>query len=378
MATPAAFLNRRFGYKVGLITGLITFGVGTLLFWPAAIIGQYLPFLIAIFIVGTGASILETSANPLIAQFGDPSTSEQRLNFAQAFNPPGTIIGVFLGTLFIFSGVEKSSSQVAAMKSAGTYEAYLHAEILRVVPTYVALGIVVLLLAVFLGRAKFPLSLVSSSVANASDKAESAGAAYGRVLRNGRFVTSVIAQFFYVGAQVGVWSTLIPYLKAYTTLGDAKAGYFLTAALVGFALGRIVSTSLMRRIDPAKMIGTYAVINTLLLILVAVHPGFSGAIEVVIASFFMSVMYPTIFALGVKGLGDDTKLAGSLLVMAVLGGALFPVSMGWISRLTGSVALGYMLPALGFFIVALFAFFIPKLADLTVSSHSVEVAPQNI
>src|SRR6201996_3678539 len=111
MATPAAFLNRRFGYKVGLITGLITFGIGTLLFWPAAIIGQYLPFLIAIFIVGTGASILETSANPLIAQFGDSDTSEQRLNFAQAFNPPGTIIGVLLGTLFIFSGVEKNPAQ---------------------------------------------------------------------------------------------------------------------------------------------------------------------------------------------------------------------------------------------------------------------------
>ncbi|HEX4005629.1 MAG TPA: MFS transporter, partial [Acidobacteriaceae bacterium] len=108
MATPAALMMRRFGYKTGLVVGLVTFGIGTLLFWPAAIIGQYTPFLIALFIVGSGSSILETAANPLAAQFGAPETSEERLNFAQAFNPPGTIAGVLVGTWFIFSGVDKS------------------------------------------------------------------------------------------------------------------------------------------------------------------------------------------------------------------------------------------------------------------------------
>jgi FHS family L-fucose permease-like MFS transporter len=376
MATPAALLMRRFGYKAGLVTGLITFGVGTLMFWPAAVIGKYLPFLIALFVVGSGSSILETAANPLVAQFGTSETSERRLNFAQAFNPPGTIAGVVVGTLFIFSGVEKSATQVATMKAAGTYEAYLHSEILRVVPTYVVLGAIVLVLALLLSRAKFPQSLDSKDDQGPASLPQSG--AYGRLFSNGRLMFAVVAQFFYVGAQVGIWSTLIPYLKAYTTIGDRPAGYFLTATLVAFALGRIISTPLMRFISPAKMIGIYAVINVALLGFVVTKPGMSGAVAILVVSLFMSVMYPTIFALGVKGLGDDTKLAGSLLVVAILGGAIFPVAMGFISRSTGSVASGYALPAISFVVVALFAFLMPKLTDLTVSRHSVEIAPQTL
>jgi FHS family L-fucose permease-like MFS transporter len=376
MATPAALLMRRFGYKAGLVTGLITFGVGTLMFWPAAVIGKYLPFLIALFVVGSGSSILETAANPLVAQFGTSETSERRLNFAQAFNPPGTIAGVVVGTLFIFSGVEKSATQVATMKAAGTYEAYLHSEILRVVPTYVVLGAIVLVLALLLSRAKFPQSLDSKNDQGPASLRQSG--AYGRLFSNGRLMFAVVAQFFYVGAQVGIWSTLIPYLKAYTTIGDRPAGYFLTATLVAFALGRIISTPLMRFISPAKMIGIYAVINVALLGFVVTKPGMSGAVAILMVSLFMSVMYPTIFALGVKGLGDDTKLAGSLLVVAILGGAIFPVAMGFISRSTGSVASGYALPAISFVVVALFAFLMPKLTDLTVSRHSVEIAPQTL
>jgi FHS family L-fucose permease-like MFS transporter len=376
MATPAALLMRRFGYKAGLVTGLITFGVGTLMFWPAAVIGKYLPFLIALFVVGSGSSILETAANPLVAQFGTSETSERRLNFAQAFNPPGTIAGVVVGTLFIFSGVEKSATQVATMKAAGTYEAYLHSEILRVVPTYVVLGAIVLVLALLLSRTKFPQSLDSKDDQGPASLPQSG--AYGRLFSNGRLMFAVVAQFFYVGAQVGIWSTLIPYLKAYTTIGDRPAGYFLTATLVAFALGRIISTPLMRFISPAKMIGIYAVINVALLGFVVTKPGMSGAVAILVVSLFMSVMYPTIFALGVKGLGDDTKLAGSLLVVAILGGAIFPVAMGFISRSTGSVASGYALPAISFVVVALFAFLMPKLTDLTVSRHSVEIAPQTL
>ncbi len=162
MAIPSALLMRRFGYKAGLLCGLIVFGTGTLLFWPAAVVGLYAPFLCALFVVGAGSSMLETAANPLIAHFGHPSTSAQRLNFAQAFNPPGTVTGVLIGTWFIFSGVEKTPAQIAAMQASGTYVAYLHHEILRVVPTYVGLGIVVLLLAAIIARTTFPSSLDAS------------------------------------------------------------------------------------------------------------------------------------------------------------------------------------------------------------------------
>src|SRR5271167_24919 len=157
MAIPAALLMRRWGYKAGMVTGLVMFGAGMVLFWPAAVSGQYGLFLMALFTVGCGASILETAANPFIAQFGDPATSEQRLNFSQSFNPLGTVTGVLIGTFFIFSGVEKRAPEIAAMKAAGTYQAYLHMEIMRVVPTYLTFGAVVLLCAVILSRTTFPV-----------------------------------------------------------------------------------------------------------------------------------------------------------------------------------------------------------------------------
>jgi FHS family L-fucose permease-like MFS transporter len=376
MATPAALLMRRFGYKTGLVVGLVTFGVGTLLFWPAAVIGQYTPFLIAIFVVGTGAAVLETAANPLVAQFGDPYTSERRLNFAQAFNPPGTIVGVLLGTWFIFSGVDKTKAEVTVMKAQGTYAGYLHSEILRVVPTYVGLGIAVLLLAVFIARAKFPVSLDSTEYAGyPSQVSQPKKGAYGRLFRTPSLMFAVVAQFFYVGAQVATWSTLIPYLRRYTEIGDKGAGYFLTGTLLALTLGRIVSTRLMQYVKPARMLALYSVINVALLVVGVAHPGIVGASAILVTSFFMSIMYPTIFALGVKGLGDDTKLGGSLLVMAILGGALFPLAMSWFANVTGSLAMGYTLPALGYVVVAVYALIVPRLNPLTASRHAVEVAP---
>jgi FHS family L-fucose permease-like MFS transporter len=359
MAIPAALLMRRFGYKAGLLTGLIVFGVGTLLFWPAAVLGKYAPFLFALFVVGSGSSVLETAANPLIAQFGDPATSERRLNFAQAFNPPGTIVGVLVGTWFIFSGIEKKPAEIAAMTANGTYAAYLHSEILRVVPTYVVLGIAVLILATCIGFARFPASLDAGMDESEGHPHSSAGAqkgSLGRLVRTPHLMFAVVAQFFYVGAQVSTWSTLIPYMRAYTTASEKTSGYFLTATLVALCVGRIVSTPMMRYIPPNIMIGIYAVINFVLVCVGILHPGMVGAYAILATSFFMSVMFPTIFALGVKDLGSDTKLGGSLIVVAILGGAIFPPLMGWVRDRTGSVALGYVLPAVGYIVVALYAF----------------------
>ncbi len=369
MAIPAALLMRRFGYKVGLLVGLITFGTGTLLFWPAAVVGHYPFFLFALFVVGSGSSILETAANPLISQFGDPASSERRLNFAQAFNPPGTIVGVLVGTWFIFSGIEKNPLQIAAMQAQGTYAAYLHSEILRVVPTYVAMGLAVLVLAACIGAAKFPANLVAGSdVTAVAEAGPAASGSWRRLLRTPHLMFAVVAQFFCVGAQVSTWSTLIPYMRTYTVANEKTAGYFLTATLVMFALGRILSTMLMRYVSPAKMVGAYAVINFFLLMFGIAHPGISGAYAILITSFFMSVMFPTIFALGVKDLGEDTKLGGSLIVMSIIGGAIFPPLMGWVTRSTGSVALGYFLPAVGYVVVALYALLAPRVSIKSVAA----------
>jgi len=350
MAIPSALLMRRFGYKSGILTGLCMFGTGTLLFWPAAVIGRYAPFLMALFIVGCGSAILETAANPFIAHFGPLETSERRLNFSQAFNPPGTITGVLVGTFFIFSGVEHSDNRIAEMKTAGTYAAYLHGEIMRVVPTYVILGCIVLLLALVIGRTDFPP--IHSEHEDSGDRGH-----FSELFHCPHLWLAVAAQFFYVGAQVSTWSACIFYMKQYTGVGERTAALFLTGHLIALSLGRIVSTWLMRWFRPARMMGAYAVINVALMLVGILHPGMLGGCALLATSFFMSIMYPTIFALGVKGLGPNTKLGGSLIVMALAGGAIMPPVLGYIARQTGSYAMGYLVPLSGFVVVALYAFF---------------------
>jgi MFS transporter, FHS family, L-fucose permease len=349
MAMPAALLMRRWGYKAGILAGLCIFGTGTLLFWPAAVVGQYAPFLLALFVVGCGSATLETAANPFIAQFGAPETSERRLNFAQAFNPPGTITGVLVGTYFIFSGVELPASKVAQMKAAGTYAAYLHTEIMRVVPTYVVLGCVVLLWALLIGITRFPA--MATRVNDDDDRGS-----FRQLRLYPHLWFAVVAQFFYVGAQVTTWSAFIPYVKQYTSISERGAGWFLTGNLILIACGRFVSTGLMRWFRPSKMMAVYAVVNIGLIGVGILHPGMAGAIAIMVTSFFMSIMFPTIFALGVKGLGANTKIGGALIVMAIVGGAAFPPLLGAIARSTGSVALGYIVVAVAYLAVVIYGF----------------------
>jgi FHS family L-fucose permease-like MFS transporter len=353
MAIPAALVMRRWGYKAGMIMGLCFFGCGMVLFWPAAVSGSYVPFLVALFTVGCGASVLETAANPFMAQFGPAQTSEQRLNFAQAFNPPGTIVGVIVGARFIFSGVELTPAEVAAKKMAGTYAAYLHTELMRVVPTYLALGSAVLLFALVLSRMKFPRI-------ESEHEGESRGqGSFGALLHYPQLWFAVLANVFNVGAQICMWSNLILYMKQYTSVSERTAANYLTATLVTLLVGRFASTPLMRYFSPSKLLGVYGAANVLLMALAVVRPGMLGAYAIVAGSFFLSIMFPTIFALGLKGLGENTKLGGSFLVMAIVGGALFPLVLGWIARTTGSIALGYIVPLVGYAGVSLYGFCAP-------------------
>ena len=347
-ALPAALGMRRWGYKAGILAGLCLFGTGTLMFWPAAVIGRYWVMLSALFVVGCGSATLETAANPFIAQFGPAETSERRLNLSQAFNPPGTITGVLIGTFFIFSGIEHSPARVAEMKSLGTYAGYLHGEIMRVVPTYVTLGCIVFLLALAIGLTRFPVLL------REHDESESHSllAQVASLLRVPQLRAAILAQFCYCGAQVSTWSAFIPYVKQYTPASERTAALFLTGNLIAFALGRFASTGLMRWFRPARMVETYALINMLLLGVGVFHPGVVGAGAILLTSFFMSIMYPTIFALGVKDLGPRTKLGASLIVMSVVGAAIVPPLLGLIANRFGSFALGYLVVALCYLVVA--------------------------
>jgi len=349
-AIPAGELMRRFGYKAGLVTGLILLGTGCWLFWPAAHAGVYGFFVAAQFVIGSGLSFLETGANPFIAQLGPAESSERRLNFSQAFNPLGSITAAWVGTVFIFSGVEMSGAEAAAKRAAGTYQAYLQSETLRVVPTYLVLGSVALLWAVMVLVTKFPSA--------ATEDASRIGAGPPRhvSLWQRHFVLAVLAQFLYVGAQVGTWSYFILYVRSATGLGDKAAGYMLTGTLAAFAVGRFSSAWLMRHFHARSMLGVYAVANVVLGLVGVVEPNWLGVCCVLTTSFFMSIMFPTIFALGLKGMGDKTKTAGSLLVMAILGGWALTKVMG-VLRDGSGIQAAYAVPVVCFAGVALYAWF---------------------
>jgi FHS family L-fucose permease-like MFS transporter len=338
LAMPAAIMMRKKGYKAGFVTGLCLYALGTFLFWPAAIIGRYEFFLLALFVIASGLSFLETASNPFIAQLGDPESSERRLNFSQAFNPLGSITGVLIGTVFIFSGVELTPQEVAAQKAQGIYDAYLRTETLRVVKPFLVIGVIALIWAFLILRTKFP-SIQSEHENSGGDHGH-----FRELLRYPHFLLAVLAQFLYVGAQVGTWSYFIQYVQEYTHQPEKVAGYFLTGTLAAFGVGRFVSAYLMRFIPPNKLMGRYSVVNFVLVGLAVLKPGWIGLWCLFLTSFFMSLMFPTIFALGLKGLGPNTKIGGSLLVMAIVGGAVLTPIMGLISVRSGSLALAYTIP----------------------------------
>jgi MFS transporter, FHS family, L-fucose permease len=270
VAIPAALLMRKFGYKMGFVTGLLLFGAGALLFWPAAIVGRYSFFLAALFVIATGLSFLETASNPFAAQMGDPESAARRLNFAQAFNPLGSICGVLIGTVFIFSGIELSSPQIAAMQAAHTYQTYLHRETMRVVTPYLVLGAIAFVWALLIARTKFP-TIVGEH--------ESANEDHGRfveLLRYPHFLLAIVAQFLYVGAQVGTWSYFIQYVESSTHEPEKVAGYLLTGTLVAFGVGRFASSALMQYVRPHLLMGIYGLINIALLAIGIAFPGWMG------------------------------------------------------------------------------------------------------
>jgi FHS family L-fucose permease-like MFS transporter len=350
-SVPAALVMRRFGYKVGLITGLVLYSCGSFLFYPAAMAGSYNLFLVALFVIASGLGFLETGANPFIAQLGDPSSSARRLNLSQAFNPLGAITGVLIGTLFIFSGVELKAHDIAVMKLAGTYDAYLRHETMRVITPYLVLGAAVLVWAMLLLRTKFPSVAEENHSSSAAEKGR-----FADLLRYPHFLLAVVAQFCYVGAQVGTWSYFIQYVQDYTHQPEKVAGYFLTGTLVCFGVGRFLSTWLMKFIHPGSLMGVFAIANVLLVSVGILRPGWIGLWAIFFTSLFMSLMFPTIFALGLRDLGPNTKLGGSLIVMAIIGGAVFTPVMGLLFEATHSMAKAMLIPLACYVFVAYYAF----------------------
>ncbi|GAB4520947.1 MAG: L-fucose:H+ symporter permease [Amphiplicatus sp.] len=347
-AIPAALFMRRFGYKAGVIFGLALYAAGALLFAPAADAREYAFFLSALFVIASGLAFLETCANPLMTALGPRETAAQRLNFAQSFNSLGAMSGVLIGREFILSGVEPGEAELAAM-SASAREAFFAAEAAAVKGPYLVLGLGLLALVVIACAIPFPPQ------ARAQDEQTRSRGQFVRLLSERRLLAGVAAQFLYVGAQVGVWSYMIRY-ATYTTegMGEKTAAAWLTGSLAAFMVGRFVSTGLMSFIAPRRLLAAYAICNVLLCFIAVAAPGPVGLAALAATSLFMSLMFPTIFALSIDGLGALTKAGSSLLVMAIIGGAIVTAMMGAISDAT-AINIAMLLPMSCFAGVFLFA-----------------------
>jgi len=362
IAIPAGLVMHRYGYKRGIIIGLCLYAAGALLFIPAASGRTFGLFLAALFILASGATFLETVANPYISVLGPKETSEQRLNFAQSFNGVGAFVAPLIGGKFILSGVEHTKEELNQMAANGTLNAYLQSEADTVKIPYLIIAAVVAIVTIGFLFTKLP-------EVKESDSADAHTGFSLKVLRHPHVRWAVFAQFFYVGAQVGVGSFFIRFSKQVMDLGEKPASYLWgSIAMVGFMVGRFAGTFLMKFIKPQKLLLIYAIINILLLVIALNTHGKVAVYAVTAVPFFMSIMFPTIFALGIKELGEETKMASSLLVMAIVGGALAPVLMGGISDYTGSMQKAYIIPLLCFIAVAWFAWKGYKIKQINVSS----------
>lgn len=351
MAIPAGQFMKKFGYKGGIILGLLLFAAGAFLFYPAAATRSYAFFLTALFIIACGLAFLETAANPYITVLGDPETATHRLNFAQSFNGLAATLAPLIGGMFILSGQSYTPRQEAAMPPE-QLNTYLQNEADSVQIPFIIIGLVVLLVALFIWRTRLP------DIAEDED-----GHVEKSIFKEKNLMWGVIAQFFYVGGQVCVSSFFIRFSKRVAGIEEKQAAMFLSAALLGFMAGRFIGTFLMRYIAPAKLLAAYSIINMGLLTLAIVTQGKVAVYALIGVEFFMSIMFPTIFSLSIHGLGAKTKEGSSLVIMAIAGGAVFPVIMGRLSDAT-NIQTSYIVPAVCFIAVFYFAVKNLKVRDI--------------
>ena len=347
LALPAGVVMRRFGFKNGIIVGLALYALGALLFFPAAEARSFVFFLGALFVIAAGLTFLETAANPYITVMGDPGSAARRLNFAQAFNGLGAFLAPFVGGALIFSGIEYSAEELARM-TPEALAAYRATEARAVQTPYLGLAAITTILALVIFLIPFPRLALEGESRRWFDRG---------VLRFRHLRHAVIAQFFYVGAQVGIWSYFINFAQDLTGAPEKTAANYLGFSLIAFMIGRFTGVALMGRIAPRRLLALYAVLNVLLCIVAAGAEGMAAVIALGATSFFMSIMFPTIFALGIKDIGEHAKIGSSLIVMAIIGGALFPPLMGLISDLTASIQYAMLVPAVCFAVVFYFGRF---------------------
>jgi len=356
LAIPAAIINRRYGYKTGVLTGLGLATVGGVLFFPASMLLAFVPFLVALFVLAAGLSILETSANPFAIAMGPEESATQRLNLAQAFNPVGANIGVLLGAIVILPNLTPEPAKVI-MTSQQLEDSQEH-DLNLVLGPY--LGIAAVLALIWLMIA---LRGMSTPAEKTQEVGEARGGVLGRLWGNLHYRFGVAAQFFNVGAQVCAWSFTIQYALDVVGVSNSAAGWDLQASLLLFLVSRFLMTWLLGIFRPTLLLFVLALIGVGLALTAVFAQNEVGLIAVVLISFSLSLMFPTIYGVALQGLGEDTKFGAAGLVMAILGGALMPPIMGKIMDSAGT-ATGFIVPAVCLAFVALYALF-----DLRTKRH---------
>jgi len=338
MAIPAGIFMNRLGYRKGIITGLLLYATGAFLFWPATFIQTFEFTLFCLFIIACGLTFLETAANPYSSVLGPKDTSEQRLTLSQSFNGLGWIIGPALGGVLILgAGGEASENKFSSMALP-----------------YMLIGGVVLVVAFMFVITRMP------DIHEGEHDSRGDRGTYGGLLRVRHFRYAVIAQFLYVAAQTGINSFFINYIvETMPDYSPEKAAYLLSLGFVFFMSGRFIGSLFMSWFNPRVMLGVYALVNMAAMALVILGLGWPSLVALYLNYFCMSIMFPTIFALGLKDLGGMTKKGSSVLVMTIVGGAICPVIMGRIADVSG-MAVGFVVPLICFAFIAWYAFFRAK------------------
>ena len=348
MALPAGYIMRKYGYKSGIMMGLILFGIGSILFVPAANSLQYIYFLGALFVIACGLTFLETAANPYVTILGPSETATKRLNFSQSFNGLAAFIApAYIGPM-ILSGKNLTQAEIDAM-SPSALHAHILEEAASVKMPYLILGLIILSVAVVFYFTNMP-------DVKDEDKEGAEGASFVGALKSMRLRWGILAQFFYVGAQVCVASFFIKMATTSAGLDEDTAAKYLGFFGLTFMLGRFAGTFFMQYVQPRILLIIYSIIAILLSLVAIMGTGMVVVYTLIAIAFFMSIMFPTIFSMGIDGLGHNTKIGSSLIVMSIVGGALLPPVLGFISDITGNIQNGYVVPLTCFSVILLFAF----------------------
>jgi FHS family L-fucose permease-like MFS transporter len=342
MGIPAGIFMKNFGYKNGVLLGLFLYAAGAFLFIPAADAESFNLFRFALFILACGLATLETVAHPFVASLGDQRTSDQRVNFSQTFNGLGGVMGPLLGSYFILKTGQEHSNDLISVKHL-----------------YSVIGSVIAIIGVVFAFMKVPSLKDPHRASAVPDSGEALNPSDDKLFQHKHFVFAAIAQLFNVAAQGGTWAYFINYGHEIMDMSDEKAGYFFSLSMMMMVVGRSAGTIVMRYIAPNKLLAVFALCNIVMCVIVAQGMGWISFVALLFINFFFSIMFPTIFSLGLKDMGRKTQQASSFIVMGVVGGGIFPPLMGLVAN--HNVATAYYLPIICYAVIFVFGFFYNKL-----------------